>query len=205
MSHQAHWDNIYTTKDAQSVSWYRPHLDQSLALLSGLGIGLDARILDVGGGASTLVDDLLAQGFRHVTVLDIAPSALATAQARLGDAARRVAWLQADATQVTLPPASVDVWHDRAVFHFLTDAMDRARYVERLRLALCVGGYAIIATFAPDGPTMCSGLPVVRYAPGELLAVLGAGMRLVDSRRETHVTPSGGEQRFQYSVFRRES
>lgn len=205
MGHQAHWDNIYTTKDAQSVSWYRPHLDQSLALLSGLGIGLDARILDVGGGASTLVDDLLAQGFRHVTVLDIAPSALATAQARLGDAARRVAWLQADATQVTLPPASVDVWHDRAVFHFLTDAMDRARYVERLRLALCVGGYAIIATFAPDGPTMCSGLPVVRYAPEGLQAVLGDGLCLVDSRREAHVTPSGGEQRFQYSVFRRES
>lgn len=205
MDRQAHWDNIYTARDTQAVSWYRPHLDVSLTLLGDLDVNLDAHILDVGGGASTLVDDLLVRGYRHVTVLDIALAALTAAQARLGDAASRATWLHADATRAELPPASVDVWHDRAVFHFLTDATDRARYVDCLHHALRVGGHAILATFAPDGPTMCSGLTVVRYAPEELAAVLGEEFRLSDHRRETHVTPGGGEQRFQYSVFRRES
>lgn len=205
MDRQTHWDNVYSTRGTEAVSWYKSHLDLSLALLDELGISLDARVLDVGGGASTLVDDLVARGYCHITVLDIAPSALAAAQARLGEAADDVTWLAADATAVDLRPASVDVWHDRAVFHFLIDPPDRGRYIAQMRQALRPHGVVIIATFAPDGPRMCSGLPVVRYAPKELADVLGDGFRLIDQRRETHITPNGGEQRFQYSVFTWES
>lgn len=205
MNRQAHWETIYTTRNGTTVSWYRPHLDLSLALIEGLKLDAEATILDVGGGSSTLVDDLLARGYGHVTVLDIAAAALADAQARLGQAAEGVTWLQADITQADLPPAAIDVWHDRAVFHFLTDEAEQTRYADMVHHTVRVGGHVIIATFAPDGPTICSGLPVIRYAPDEVHAILGAAFSLIDQRRETHVTPGGAKQRFQYSVFRRES
>lgn len=162
----------------------------------------EAAILDVGGGASTLVDGLLDAGYRDLTVLDIAPTALRQARDRLGTRADRVKWVEADVLTAGLPPASIDLWHDRAVFHFLADADARAAYVHQVRRALRPGGCTIIATFAEDGPTRCSGLDVVRYSAEELHTSFGADFRLLDTRPERHRTPSGVEQSFRYCVFR---
>ncbi len=197
-----HWQNVYITKDEDSVSWFQERPETSLALITRGGLPTDARIIDVGAGASRLVDALLAAGYANLTVLDIAPAALDQARARLGHRADGVQWVAADIT-AWMPPAPFDVWHDRAVFHFLTEAADRAAYRAALEAGVRPGGRAIIGTFAPDGPEKCSGLPVVRYSPEGLAAELGAGFRLIDSLTEAHHTPAGAVQHFQFSVFAR--
>lgn len=198
MERKAHWERIYTTKDSAQVSWYRPHLDVSLQMIARTGVDQAARIIDVGGGASTLVDDLLAAGYDGISVLDIARASLDVARDRLGARAAAVTWLEADITQADLPENQYDIWHDRAVFHFLTQADDRARYVAAVERSLKAGGHLIVATFAADGPEKCSGLDVVRYSPAALHAQFGGGFELVESLRETHPTPFGTTQQFIY-------
>jgi len=244
MSDKKHWDAIYASKQAQQVSWFQEHAALSLQLIRDSGVGADAHILDVGGGASVLVDDLLNAGYRKLSVLDISASALHAAQSRLGAAASRVNWIVADITRLELPNgrarfpdprcalpnpppasekllaghpgegtndslrkflvnASVDVWHDRAVFHFLTDPLDRQRYVQAVLHAVKPGGHVIIATFAEDGPLKCSGLDIVRYRPETLHQEFGSGFELVKSEKELHHTPTGAEQNFVYCYCRR--
>lgn len=203
MQSKHHWEQVYASKPAESVSWYQPHANLSLKLIEGAGLPVTAALIDVGGGASTLVDDLLERGFRDVTVLDVAASALESAKARLGHRAARVHWLEADVTKVDLPGHAYDVWHDRAVFHFLTDPEDRRAYVEAVLRAIKPGGHVIIATFAEDGPLKCSGLPVMRYSAAALHAELGSGFALVAHERELHHTPFGTTQQFTYCCFRK--
>jgi ubiquinone/menaquinone biosynthesis C-methylase UbiE len=198
-----HWERIYATKQAQQVSWYLPRAARSLHLIRQIAEPRTTTIIDVGGGASTLVDDLLHEGYTSLTVLDVSPAALAEARERLGDEARNVTWLEADITQARLPEAAYDVWHDRAVFHFLTQAQQRQAYLATLVRALRPGGHVVIATFAEDGPEQCSGLPVVRYSPAHLKAELGDAFTLVQYEREEHHTPAGVAQRFIYCLFRR--
>jgi ubiquinone/menaquinone biosynthesis C-methylase UbiE len=195
---------VYRAKLADEVSWFRPHLDTSMELIRATGAGRDARILDVGGGASTLVDDLLEAGFAAITVLDVSAAALAIARSRLGEAASRVHWIEGDITQVDLAPASVDVWHDRAALHFLVDEPDHLAYHRQLRRALAPGGHVILSTFAPDGPQQCSGLPVRRHDAADLQALAGDGFILRESRSELHRTPSGGTQAFIYCWLQRQ-
>lgn len=198
-----HWERVYATKQARQVSWYQPRAERSLRLIAQTGAPRGAAITDVGGGASTLVDDLLREGYTSLTVLDVSAAALAAARARLGEQARAVTWLEADVTQVDLPAAAYDIWHDRAVFHFLTEAPHRRAYVATLLRALRPGGHVVIATFAEDGPEKCSGLPVVRFSPAELKAALGDAFTLLQYEREEHHTPGGAAQRFVYCLFRR--
>ncbi|MBA2684243.1 MAG: class I SAM-dependent methyltransferase [Gemmatimonadaceae bacterium] len=202
MDVSGHWQRMYSQKAPEEVSWFQEIPSRSAALVQQVAPARAARILDVGGGASTLVDTLLASGYTALTVLDLAPAALAHAQARLGGAARTVTWVADDILTVKLPPASVDVWHDRAVFHFLTQPAERAAYLAQVRRVLRPGGYAVIATFAEDGPTRCSGLEVVRYSENALHAVFGDGYVLEHSEREMHTTPSGAAQAFTYCVCR---
>jgi SAM-dependent methyltransferase len=201
-SRDAHWENVYRTKGEQEVSWFQETPSTSLELIRSIGATRHSAVIDIGGGASRLVDALVAEGYQAVTVLDLSESALAAAKARLGPTAARVTWIVADVTKWK-PIQRYDVWHDRAAFHFLTDAADRSAYVDCLREALRPGGYAIIATFALDGPERCSGLPVIRYDAASLGEVLGADFNLIETRRHDHQTPMGGTQRFQFSVFRR--
>lgn len=203
MSGHDHWQDVYTRKSPQEVSWYQPEASTSLALIARTGLGPDAAILDVGGGASTLVDGLLARGFRHITVLDLAEAALAAARERLGERAAGVTWRAGDITTVALPAQAFDLWHDRAVFHFLTTPGARAAWRRQLLAALRPGGFVVLATFADDGPEKCSGLPVCRYSEAGLQAELGEAFELLESRREVHRTPGGNEQRFVYGLFRR--
>ncbi|MDE1894833.1 MAG: class I SAM-dependent methyltransferase, partial [Xanthomonadaceae bacterium] len=163
MVSRQHWETVYRTKAVDAISWYRPHLETSLAMIERAVPDRDAGIVDIGGGEATLVDDLLARGYRQLSVLDISPAAIAVAQHRLGAAAVQVTWLADDILQAALPAQRFDLWHDRALFHFLTAAGQRARYVEQLAHALKPGGHAIIATFGPQGPGQCSGLDTVRY------------------------------------------
>ena len=200
-SRQAHWEGVYSKKGENEVSWFQENPAPSLELIAQVGATPASTIIDVGGGASRLVDNLVERGFEDVTVLDLSEAALEAAKARLGDDAGQVHWIVADAT-VWEPLKAYDIWHDRAAFHFLTEDHDRAAYVARLERALKVGGYAIIATFALDGPERCSGLSVVRYDPASLGETLGRSFQLVDTRRHTHATPWGTEQSFQFSVFR---
>ena len=202
MDRKAHWNQIYATRPLEQVGWYQPHNLRTLALIDRLDIPPSSQVIDVGGGAATLVDDLLARGFTNVTVLDVSDAALRLAQTRLGTRADSVTWLTADITQVTLPREIYDLWLDRAVFHFLVDADDRQRYVEVVKHAQKPGGTAIIATFALDGPSSCSGLPVARYDAAELREAFGTAFTLVTEGREMHVTPSGAEQAFTYAVLR---
>jgi len=199
---RAHWQRIYTTKAETEVSWFEASPEASLAALARAGADPSSAIIDVGGGASRLVDRLVSDGYADVTVLDVSSAAIETAKARLAGAATKVHWLVADATQWT-PVREYDVWHDRAAFHFLVDAADQAAYVERLRRALRHDGAAVIATFAPDGPERCSGLAVARHDAASLSIVLGPGFELVDERRYEHKTPKGATQAFQFSIFRR--
>jgi len=194
----SHWEQVYATRSPDAVSWYQPHATLSLDLIRRIGAGPATRIIDVGGGASTLVDDLLANGLGDVTVLDISHAALRLAQQRLGAQAARVHWISDDITKVQLEPAAYDIWHDRAVFHFLTDPADRAAYVAQVRRAVRRGGHVIVAAFGPGGPTECSGLPVVRYAPDALHAQFGEHFELLDHLSEGHRTPSGAVQQFVY-------
>jgi ubiquinone/menaquinone biosynthesis C-methylase UbiE len=199
-SRQAHWQNVYTKKGENEVSWFQENPAPSLELIAQIGATPASAIIDIGGGASRLVDNLIDRGFEDVTVLDLSEAALDAAKERLGSRAAQVHWIVADAT-VWEPPKSYDIWHDRAALHFLTEDRDRAAYVARLERALKVGGYAIIATFALDGPERCSGLPVMRYDPLSLGQTLGRTFQLVDTRRHAHATPWGTEQSFQFSLF----
>lgn len=199
-----HWQNVYATKGEAEVSWFQNSPAMSLEMIRAANPDHRAAIIDVGGGASRLVDALLQDGYRDLAVLDLSANALDVAKKRIGTAASTVDWIVADAT--TWPPAKTyDVWHDRAAFHFLTDPRDRAAYVERLRSAVAAGGHVIIATFAPDGPEKCSGLPVQRYDSASLSRELGPEFELVEARRELHQTPWHSMQAFQFSRFRRRS
>ena len=201
MERKAHWNTMYQQKRPAGVSWYQPHLEVSLRLLAQAGLPPESRIIDVGGGASTFVDDLLEKGVRTVTVLDISGQALAASKARLGERAERVTWIEADITQAQLPSASYDVWHDRALFHFLTNAEARRRYLNTMRQALKPTGRVIIATFSLHGPSRCSGLDVIRYSPESLQAEFGGGFRFAEAIEETHRTPFDTVQPFLYCRF----
>jgi SAM-dependent methyltransferase len=194
---RAHWQAVYRTTAPADASWYEPVPERSLELILATGVARNAPLLDVGGGASTLVDHLLQEEFRDLTVLDIAAGALEAARARLGPAAARVRWIEADITAWD-PPRRYALWHDRAVFHFLVDPRSRERYLNVLRSALAPGGHLVLATFGPEGPSRCSGLEVRRYSVDLIGELLGPGFRLMRSRLEEHVTPSGRRQQFQY-------
>jgi SAM-dependent methyltransferase len=204
MDPKAHWEHVYNTKGPDQVSWFEREATLSLALVQRVAPRRDEAIIDVGAGAATLVDGLLAAGYHDITVLDLSAAALAQAQHRLRERAAAVDWREADILTADLPPARFDVWHDRAVFHFLTDPADRATYVDQVRRALRPGGFALVATFAEDGPTRCSGLEVARYSPDSLHAQFGSDFRLLTSRRRLHHTPWGAEQAFSYCLCRYE-
>jgi SAM-dependent methyltransferase len=197
-----HWENVHRTTAATRASWFQEVPELSLALMDAAGVTSDARVIDVGGGASQLVDHLLDRGFRDLTVLDISGSALDESRRRLGTRADLVDWVEADIT-VAAPHGRFDLWHDRAVFHFLTGADERRAYVEALGSCLAPRAHLLVATFAEDGPQRCSGLDVVRYSPELLHSTLGTGVELITSRSEQHRTPSGSAQSFVYCLFRR--
>jgi ubiquinone/menaquinone biosynthesis C-methylase UbiE len=198
MSDRGHWDRVYETKGSSTVSWYQPHLERSLELIGRAGLRPDARIIDIGGGASTLVDDLLDRGFGNITVVDLSERALALSRERLGAKGEGVTWLAGDITQVELPCEAYDLWHDRAVFHFLGDEASRAAYVTRVCASVKRGGHVVLATFGPKGPEQCSGLPVTRYSPAALHAAFGAPFELEAHFEEQHQTPWGALQEFVY-------
>jgi ubiquinone/menaquinone biosynthesis C-methylase UbiE len=199
---KAHWEKVYSAKRFDEVSWYSPHLDRSLKMILSTGVPKHAAIIDVGGGSSTLVDDLLDEGFSDVTVLDISEKAIETSRERLGARGCRVKWLETNITDAKLPDDRYDVWHDRAVFHFLTAAEDRRKYVEAVRRAVKPGGHIIIASFGPEGPEKCSGLEVVRYSADEMQKQFGNSFKLIDSVEEEHATPFGTTQEFLYCYCR---
>jgi SAM-dependent methyltransferase len=205
MKQKEHWERVYATKPTDAVSWFQEHPEHSLRLIRGTGVPLSASIIDVGGGASTLVDDLLRSGYSNLTVLDLSAIALAAAQARLGAQSTGVRWLEADVTETELPIHAYDVWHDRAVFHFLTAPDDRQAYVRQVLRAVKPGGHVIVATFAEDGPNECSGLPVVRYRANELHAEFGGPFTLLQHEKEEHHTPFGTVQQFVYCYCRKVS
>ncbi len=202
MTTRAHWEDVYQSKAVDEVSWYRPHLDVSLRLIEGAAPDRDSAIIDVGGGEATLVDDLVARGYGDVTVLDISPAAIDVARAWMGSSAAPMHWITGDITDVELEATRYDVWHDRAVFHFLTKAEDRAAYVRQVARAVRPGGHVIVATFGPEGPEKCSGMDVVRYDAGSLHGEFGAKFRLLDSVMELHETPWGTPQQFMYCFCR---
>ena len=196
MDTKTHWEKVYTTKAPDAVSWYRPHLETSLALIVRAADARTASIIDIGGGESTLVDDLLARGYENITVLDVSQTAFHVTKRRLGLAAELIHWLAADITEAELEPGAYDVWHDRAVFHFLTASEQRVAYVRNVAHAVRPGGHVIVSTFGPEGPTKCSGLDVVRYDAESLHDQFGVRFRLVESSKELHRTPFGTTQQF---------
>ena len=198
---KAHWQGVYTTKEEDAVSWFQENPTPSLELLAFANATIDSGIIDIGGGASRLVDALVKLGYRDLSVLDLSEAALAMARKRLAPEGGQVDWIVADITTWE-PRRLYDIWHDRAAFHFLTDAVDQQAYGDRLRRALRPGGYAIIGTFAKEGPEKCSGLPVVRHDADSLAAILGKEFALVDTRRHAHETPWQSVQQFQFSTFR---
>jgi ubiquinone/menaquinone biosynthesis C-methylase UbiE len=201
MDTKAHWQAIYGIKPPDTVSWYSPHLETSLHLIEHAGIHPDASILDVGAGASTLADDLLARGYKHITVLDISEASLNISKKRMGEQAQRIRWMVADVTSVQLAEHVYDLWHDRAVFHFLTTPEQRSAYIQQARKVLKHGGNLVLAAFALHGPSRCSGLEVVRYSPESLAQEFGNSFRLIESIQEDHITPSGSVQPFLYCRF----
>lgn len=201
MDPEQHWQAVYETKAPTDVSWYESVPRRSLEFIQATELPAEAALLDVGGGASTLVDHLLSAGFGDLTVLDVAPAALERSRARLGAAGDQVRWIVADVTRWQ-PPRRYDLWHDRAVLHFLVDAGPRDLYLDTLRTALAPDGYLVMATFGPQGPTRCSGLDVQRYSADQVSALLGPAFRLIESAIETHVTPRGDEQQFLYGLWR---
>ncbi len=201
MKTDQHWEQVYRSRPTTEVSWYRAHLERSLESIRRVAPSHNAAILDVGAGASTLIDDLLSAGYARLTVLDIAASALESSRVRLGTRATAVNWRVGNVLDVALPAHHFDVWHDRAVFHFLTGASDRQQYVAQMTTALRRGGHGLIATFGPEGPLRCSGLEVVRYDAESLSTELGKGFRLVDWTIEHHETPAGAAQQFLYALF----
>jgi SAM-dependent methyltransferase len=202
MGNKSHWENIYATKSAMEVSWYRDRLDISLELIQRANLAKDVEIIDIGGGASTLVDDLVRIGFQNVSVLDLSALALAKAKQRLGALADRVHWTEGDITDVNLAVNHYDLWHDRAVFHFLTEPGKRTAYVAAATRTVKTNGFLILATFALDGPAKCSGLLVERYGPEELARQFPA-FTLLDHRREQHKTPLGAIQNFTYVLMQK--
>ena len=196
MDTKTHWEKVYTTKAPDAVSWYRPHLETSLALIVRAADARSASIIDIGGGESALVDDLLAWGYENITVLDVSQTAIEVTKKRLGLAAEKIHWLVADITEAELEPGAYDVWHDRAVFHFLTASEQRVAYVRNVAHAVRPGGHVIVSTFGPEGPTKCSGLDVIRYDAESLHDQFGVRFRLVESSKELHRTPFGTTQQF---------
>lgn len=203
MERRSHWETVYRSKAADAVSWYRPHLEASLALIERLAVTKRAGILDIGGGASTLVDDLLERGFEDVSVLDVAEPALEISRNRLGEAAKQVRWIAADFLSETLETERYDICHDRAVFHFLNEATERERYFDQVQRILRPQGALIVATFALNGPERCSGLDVSRYDEDLMTQAAGAPFELQEARRESHYTPTGSLQEMMYFVLRR--
>ena len=204
MDPRRHWETIYRTKDVHEVSWFQSEARRSLDLITRICPDRSAPIIDVGAGASVLVDNLLAAGYRDLSVLDVSDAALEISRARLGADSAKVKWMRADVLRAQLDERAYAVWHDRAVFHFLTNAADRETYVEQVRRAVRPGGHVLVATFAEDGPEYCSGLPVVRYSAESLHSEFGTDFLLVRSEHEDHRTPGGGEQSFLYCLCRRE-
>ena len=200
---EQHWQGVYEKKDFDAVSWYRPHLEQSLEFIRSAKLAADARIVDIGGGASTLVDDLLAEGYTNLAVIDLADAALKVASKRLGDRATAVDWIAGDVTTPLLPDASVDFWHDRAVFHFLTEDDARGAYLGQVARCVKPGGHVLVATFGLDGPEKCSGLPVARYDAEGIHAVFGDTFDKLGEASENHETPWGSAQSFVYCFCRR--
>jgi ubiquinone/menaquinone biosynthesis C-methylase UbiE len=203
MQSNEHWEKVYSTKATDAVSWFQEHAKESMKLIRGTGIPRSAAIIDVGGGASTLVDDLLFAGYSALTVLDISATALAAAKIRLGQKAASVRWLEANITNTTLPTHDYDLWHDRAVFHFLTTQAERLAYIEAVMRAVKPGGHVIVATFDENGPTQCSGLPVMRYNADTLHAEFGIAFNLLRHEKEDHHTPFGTVQKFIYCYCRK--
>lgn len=204
MDRKQHWEQVYTTRPSESVSWFQEHADLSLQLIRNTGLGKDAAIIDVGGGASTLIDDLVAEGYKDLTVLDLSAAAIQVAKKRLGEHANRVQWMEGDIIKTKFPRHRYDIWHDRAVFHFLTKPAERHAYVERVIHSVKPGGHVIIATFGKNGPDKCSGLPVMRYEPKGLHHEFGeASFTLIDHQEEAHQTPSGKIQQFVYCYCRK--
>jgi 2-polyprenyl-3-methyl-5-hydroxy-6-metoxy-1,4-benzoquinol methylase len=202
MDRRAHWEQVYTSKPSERLGWYKPRLQTSLEWISALGLDRGAPVIDVGGGASTLVDDLLDQGYTAITVLDLAEPAIDLIKARLGERSTAVTWLSGDITEVELPENAYELWHDRAVFHFFTELADRERYRDNLCRAMRPGGHIVMGTFAPEAPPRCSGLPVQRYDLERLQESLGSEFRLQRHKKEMHVTPGGVEQMYLYCEFR---
>lgn len=198
MQSKEHWEHVYSINSTNGVSWFQEHAEQSLRLIIETGMPLSASIIDVGGGASTLVDDLLKREYSALTVLDLSAKALAATRKRLGLRSDSVQWIEANITNTKLPIHTYDIWHDRAVFHFLTSTQDRHAYVESVLRSVKPGGNVIIATFAEDGPTQCSGLPVMRYSASELHAEFGSQFKLLKHEKEEHLTPFGTFQKFIY-------
>ena len=196
MDVKTHWEKVYTTKTPESVSWYRAHLETSLALIERAAVARSASIIDIGGGESTFVDDLLLRGYKNLTVLDISRTAIEVTKKRLGSAAEQVHWLTGDILKIEMEPRAYDLWHDRAVFHFLTTPARRAAYVRQVARAVRPGGHVIVSTFGPEGPTKCSGLEVIRYDAESLYGEFGRRFRLVESSKELHQTPLGTTQQF---------
>lgn len=202
MDAKTHWENVYTSKAPDAVSWYRAHLDASLALIDRAAADRSSAIIDIGGGSSTLIDDLLLRGYTNVTVLDVSRTAIEVAQRRLGAAAAQVHWLAGDITRIDLEPGAYDLWHDRAVFHFLTAKDQRIAYVRQALRAVKPGGGVIVGTFGPEGPTKCSGLEVVRYDAESLGREFGSHFHVLESFTEQHHTPFGTTQQFLYCYGR---
>jgi len=203
METKTHWENVYETKASTEVSWFQEHPEVSLQLIERSNVDKSGQIIDIGGGASTLADNLLVRNYQNITVLDISAAALQVARERIGSQSEVVNWLVADITQVQLPHNFYDVWHDRAVFHFLTNAADRQKYVKAVMSSVKTGGHVIIATFGIDGPSRCSGLEIVRYNPDTLHNEFGNNFDLVHTTNESHKTPFGIEQKFIYCYFRK--
>jgi SAM-dependent methyltransferase len=204
MDNKAHWEKVYGTKASDTVSWYAPHLKTSLNLIHQAAADKNSTIVDIGGGESTLVDDLITEGYQDISVLDISQKAIDVARERIGKSADKVHWYCADITKATLPQNYFDVWHDRAVFHFLTEEPQRVKYVEQVMQSVKHGGYVIMSTFGLDGPEKCSGLDVVRYDSEKLHGQFGKGFKLIDSSTEIHKTPMGTTQQFLYCFCRME-
>jgi SAM-dependent methyltransferase len=202
MESKKHWETVYANTATDEVSWFQEHAALSLRLIREAGTPTTASIIDIGGGASPLVDDLLDSGYRDITVLDLSGNALDAAKARLGDRSEQVHWREDNVLRARFPAGAFDVWHDRAVFHFLTDEGDRQAYVDAVLHSVKPGGLVIVATFAEDGPTKCSGLPVARYRAEELHAQFGLSFELLGHEKESHITPGGNEQKFVYCFCR---
>jgi ubiquinone/menaquinone biosynthesis C-methylase UbiE len=202
MATKAHWEHIYKSRGIREVSWFQEHAAQSIELIKKTGVSLRAKIIDVGGGASTLVDDLIDKGYSEITVLDVSGTALRRSQDRLGQRASLVTWLELDITRAELDSNFYDVWHDRAVFHLLTSETDRAHYVRAVRRSVKTGGHIIVASFGLNGPEKCSGLNVVRYSAESMHREFGNDFELVDTTTEVHHTPFGTDQQFVYCYCR---